>query len=174
VAHAKRVVLVFVARRERRQPAALLDAVEAIAPPGEHLVWIGLVAHVPHEPVVRRVEDAVQCHGEFHRAEAGAEMSAARGHAADQVLAQFGADCAEPVLRLGAQVGGQVHCAEQWKVFEANGHCVQEFTRESMGQDAFAVSWRVPRGIGRTRADSRNARPRRQVQQSRGRVARRL
>ena len=86
---AEGVVLAFGARREGREAAALLDGVELVAPAGEHLVRIGLVADVPDEPVVRRVEDVVQRDGELDRAEAGGEVAAARGDAADQVFAQL-------------------------------------------------------------------------------------
>ena len=75
--------------RKGREPAALLDGVELVAPAGEHLVRIGLVADVPHQPVARRLEDVVQRHRELDGAEARGEMSAARGDAPDQVVAQL-------------------------------------------------------------------------------------
>ena len=82
MADAEGVVFAFGARRERCEPAALLDGVELVAPAGEHLVRIGLVTDVPHQPVARRLEDVVQRHRELDRTEARGEMSAARGDAA--------------------------------------------------------------------------------------------
>ncbi len=87
-------------------PSLLLDGVEPVAAAGEHLVRIGLVTDVPHQPVARRLEDVVQCDRELDGAEARGEMSAARGDALDQVVAQLGADFAELAFRLGAQIGG--------------------------------------------------------------------
>ena len=104
VADAEGVVFAFGARRERREPAALLDGVELVAPAGEHLVRIGLVADVPHQPVARRFENVVQGDGELDRAEPRGEMSAARGDALDQVVAQLVADFAEPVFGMCAQI----------------------------------------------------------------------
>jgi hypothetical protein len=49
-------------------------------------VRIGLVADVPDEPVVRRVEDVVQRDGQFDDAEAGAEMAAGEEAATGQVF----------------------------------------------------------------------------------------
>ena len=87
-----------------REAAVLLDGVEPVAPAGEHLVRIGLVADVPHQPVARRVEDVVQRDGELDRAEPRGEMSAARGDGLDQVVAQLVADFAQPVFGLCAQI----------------------------------------------------------------------
>ena len=50
---AEGVVLAFAALRKARQAAQLAQAAHAVAPAGEYLVRIGLVAHVPHQPVVR-------------------------------------------------------------------------------------------------------------------------
>ena len=75
------------ARRERREAVLLLDGAQLVAPAGQHLVRIGLVADVPHEPVVRRVEDIVQRDRELDGAEAGGEVAAAScATRLDQVL----------------------------------------------------------------------------------------
>ena len=50
---------------------------------------VALVAHVPHQPVVGGVEQIVQGHGQFHHAEAGAEVPAGATHGVEQVGAQF-------------------------------------------------------------------------------------
>ena len=71
------------------RPSVLLDGVQLLAPAGEHLVRIGLVAHVPHQAVVRRVEDIMQGDGQLDRAQAGGEMAAAGADGLDQELAQL-------------------------------------------------------------------------------------
>ncbi len=83
------VVLAFLAARERRQAAFLLDGGDAVAAAGKDLVRVALMAHVPDQAIVRRVEHVVQCHGELHHAKARAEMAAGAGHRLDQITAQF-------------------------------------------------------------------------------------
>src|SRR6185369_3169788 len=95
VADAEGVVLALGARREGGETVLLLDGVQRVAPAGEHLVGIRLVAHVPDQPVTRRLEDVVQGDGELDGAEARGEVSASRGDAADEVLAQLLAELGE-------------------------------------------------------------------------------
>ena len=71
------------------KPAALADGADAVAPAGENLVRISLVADVPDQPVGRRVEDMVQRDGQFDHAEPGAEMAAGLGDRVDGLGAQF-------------------------------------------------------------------------------------
>jgi hypothetical protein len=47
------------------QPAPLAQQIEAVLPPGDHLVHISLVAGVEEDPVLRRVEDPVQRQGQL-------------------------------------------------------------------------------------------------------------
>ena len=63
---------------------------------GQNFVDINLMAHVPDELVLGRVENLVQRDGQFHDAEIRAEMAAALGEALDQ----FGADFAREFLQL--------------------------------------------------------------------------
>ena len=60
-----------------------------LAAPGQDLVRVGLVADVPHQPVVRRVEHVMQRDGQLHRAEIGRQMAAGLAHRVDQKLAQL-------------------------------------------------------------------------------------
>ena len=78
---AEGVVLALVAAREAGDAAELAQRRHALAPAGQHLVRIGLVAHVPDEAVVRRVEDVVQRDRQLDRAEVattGGRRSATR------------------------------------------------------------------------------------------------
>ena len=50
---------------------------------------IGLVADIPHQPVVRRVEHVMQRDGQFHRAQIGRQMPAGLAHRLDDVGAQL-------------------------------------------------------------------------------------
>ena len=89
VCGAERVVVALAALRETAQAAQLPQGVHAFAPAGQYLVRIGLVAHVPYQPVVRGIEHIVQRHREFHRAEVGAQVAAGLGHAGQQKGAQL-------------------------------------------------------------------------------------
>ena len=81
---AERVVFALGALGEAGQAAALAQRADAVAPAGQDLVRIGLVADVPDQPVVRRVEHVVQRHRQFDHAEAGAEMPAGDRHRVDR------------------------------------------------------------------------------------------
>src|SRR5271166_5277302 len=56
---------------------------------GQDLVRIGLVSHVPNEPVPRRIEDVVQRHCQFDDAEARAQMAARPGDRSNGLRTQF-------------------------------------------------------------------------------------
>ena len=92
VADAEGVVLALGAARKRGEPAVALDGVQPVAPAGQHLVRVGLVADVPHQPVVRRVVHVVQREGELDGAEARREMTAHLAHGLDQVAPQLVGD----------------------------------------------------------------------------------
>ncbi len=53
------------------------------------LCGIALVAHVPDQAVVGRIEHVVQGDGELHHAEARAEVTAGHGDGADRLRTQF-------------------------------------------------------------------------------------
>ena len=61
---------------------------EAVAAAGDDLVPVGLVPHVPHDLVARRVEYVVQREGEIDRAEAGTEVPAGAAHLGEDLVAQ--------------------------------------------------------------------------------------
>jgi hypothetical protein len=89
VARAEHVVRALAAAQESGRPVGALDPAQRLAASGERLVAVGLVADVPDDPVVRRVEDGVQRHGQLDRAETAREVSAHLGAQLDQVLAQL-------------------------------------------------------------------------------------
>ena len=86
---AERIVFALGALGESGKPAALAQRADPVAAAGENLVWIGLVADVPDEPVGRRIENVVQRHREFDDAKTGAKMAAGDGNRVDGFLAQF-------------------------------------------------------------------------------------
>ena len=80
---AERIVFALGALGETGQSAALAHGADAVAPAGQDLVRIGLMADVPDQLVVRGVEDVMQGDGQLDHAEAGAEMAAGHRHRTD-------------------------------------------------------------------------------------------
>ena len=74
--NAERIIAALVAFREGRQPAVFPDGMQPVAAPGEDLVPVGLVAHIPHQPVVRCIENIMQSNRQLDRAQAGGEVTA--------------------------------------------------------------------------------------------------
>ena len=110
---AEGVVLALRALREAGQPAQLAQRAHALAPAGEDLVRIGLVAHVPHQPVIGRLEHVVQRDRQLDGAEVGRQMSARLRDALQHEIAQLGGKLLEFVPREAAQVGGAVDGLQQ-------------------------------------------------------------
>ncbi len=119
MADAETVVDALRTRRERREAAALLDAREPPAAAGQHLVRVRLVAHVPDQPVIGRVEDVVKRDRELDRAEAGRKVAAHLADGFDEVLAQLVREGAQVAARQCPQVGRRLDRGEQ-----ALGHFV--------------------------------------------------
>jgi len=82
----------------------LLDGMQTIAPPGQDFVRVGLVAHVPYQPVARCVVDVMQRDRELHGTEPGGEMSAAGTDALNQEVSQLACQPRELPGRELAQV----------------------------------------------------------------------
>ena len=59
---AEGVVFALRALGEARQAVRLAQGADPVAAAGEDLVRVGLVAHVPDQPVARRVEHVMQRH----------------------------------------------------------------------------------------------------------------
>ena len=110
---AERVEVALRALGEAGEPAALAQRADAVAPAGQDLVRIGLVADVPDQPVVRRVEDGMQRDRKLDDAEAGAEMSAGHGDRVDGLAAQLVGDLAKLGRRQAPQVGGPGDTVEE-------------------------------------------------------------
>ena len=73
-------------RGKPEMPLPHAQLLHAFAPAGEDLVPVGLVADVPHDAVVGRVEHVMQRDRELDRAEVGREMAAGLAHRFEQEL----------------------------------------------------------------------------------------
>src|SRR5689334_23234075 len=111
VRRAERVVFAFRPLGEPRQPAALADRADAVAPAGKNLVRVSLMADIPDQPVMRRVENVVHRHRQLDDPEPGPEMATRDRHRVDQLgpqlvghLAQIGFGQAPQIGRYGDPV----------------------------------------------------------------------
>ncbi len=95
------------------RPSALAQRLHAVAPSGQDLVRIGLMADIPDDAVLRRVEDIMQGDGQFDHAEAGAEMAAGDGYGVNGGAADVLGHGAQIALGQSAQVGGDFHLVQQ-------------------------------------------------------------
>jgi hypothetical protein len=123
------VVVAFGALGEAGQTAALAERPNAIAPAGEDLVRIGLMAHVPDQPVVRCIENRVQRHGEFDDPKAGAQMSAGDRNRVHRLAAQLVRHLAKLVVAKLTEIGGGPESVEQGG---SNIHYQDAFARDDV------------------------------------------
>ena len=110
---AERIVFALGALGETGKPAALAQGADAVAASGEDFVRIALVADVPDQPVVRRVEDVMQRYRQFDDTKPGAEMSAGLGHRADELNPQFVRDLPQMVRLEPTQIVRRLDLVEQ-------------------------------------------------------------
>ena len=113
VAGPHRVVLALRPLGEAAQPPVLAQGGEPVLAAGEQFVGVGLVAHIPDQPVTGRVEHVVQGQGEFDHAEAGRQVAAGPGHGGDDGLAEFTGELFHLRHAEVAQVGGGVDGVQQ-------------------------------------------------------------
>src|SRR3954469_7966165 len=111
---AERVVFAFFPLRKRCQAVFLLDRRDAVAPTGQDLVRIALMADVPDQPIAWRVEKPVQRDSELDDTEPGTEVAARRGDRFDEIRAQLARNLIELGLRNLAQVRGIFDLRKVW------------------------------------------------------------
>ena len=74
---------------------------------------IGLVADIPDQPIIRRVEDMMQRDRQLHDAEARAEMTAGQGHGVDQLCAQLSGKLRQIAFGQKPEVGGDLDLVKE-------------------------------------------------------------
>ncbi len=113
VRRAKGVVLALVTARKAAHAAQLAQRRHAVAPARQDLVGVGLVTHVPHQAVARRVEHVVQRDGELHCAQVGRQVPAGARHVLQQIVAQLHGQLLELGARQPLDVGGGIDPGQQ-------------------------------------------------------------
>ncbi|GHE47751.1 hypothetical protein GCM10019059_03120 [Camelimonas fluminis] len=91
----------------------LAQGADAVAPSGQDFVRIGLVADVPDNAVVRRVEDIMEGDGQLDHAKPGAKMAAGDRDRINGFGAQFVGDLRQIAFGERPQVGGDAHLIEE-------------------------------------------------------------
>ncbi|MCY1506006.1 hypothetical protein D9M68_402400 [compost metagenome] len=141
MADAEGVVFAFHAAREGGDAVLLAQGAHLLTASGEDLVRVGLVAHVPDQPVVRRVVDVVQGDGQFHHAEAGTEMPAGLADGVKEVLAQFVGQGFQLRVAKPAQLVRRRRAVEQGRdgafagdLVERRGHQAYRYGQKKMRQ----------------------------------------
>src|SRR5262249_50251290 len=89
------VVFALGALGEAGKPAALPQRPDAVATAGQDLMWIGLMADVPDQPVLRGIEHGVEGDRQLDYPQPGAEMAPGDRHRVHGFLAQFVGQLAE-------------------------------------------------------------------------------
>ena len=86
---AERIELALVAFRKTGDALPHAQPIHRLAPPGQHLVPVGLMADVPYQAVVRGVEYVMQRNRQLDSAEVRRQMAAGLADRIDQKFAQF-------------------------------------------------------------------------------------
>jgi hypothetical protein len=113
----------------RVQTVFLADALHPIASTGEDLVGIGLVAHVPHQPIERGVVDVVQRHRQFDGAEPGGKMATGATHRTQQIFTQFVAQHGQSLEGQGSQLDRRIREGQVGEIAYINAHIVTVIQR---------------------------------------------
>lgn len=102
--HAESIVFRFGAFGKTRQAAILAHAAHAALAAGEDFMRIALMAHIPHQFILRRVIHIMQRHRKLHRTQIAGEMAAGFAHRFQQESAQFFGHLRQLVSAEGAQI----------------------------------------------------------------------
>ena len=97
------------------KPAGGTNRVHPAAPARQDLVPVGLVADIPDELVLRRIEDVVHGNCQFDDTQAGAEVATRLRDFVDNVSAQLLAQLAELLGIEVLHVNGKVHRVQKWR-----------------------------------------------------------
>ena len=101
---AERVVLAFGALGEAGQASALAQGPDPIAAAGQDLVRIGLVPHIPHQPVPRSVENMMQSDRQLHDPQPSPKVPAGDCNRIDRFGAQLVGHLPQARLRKAPQI----------------------------------------------------------------------
>ena len=113
MAGTERVVNALGAAGEAGKAVLLAQRADAVAPAGQHLVRVGLMADVPDQAIVGGVEHGMKRHCELDHAETGTKVSAGHRDGVDHLRAQFVGDLAQLRAVERPQIGWRLDGVEQ-------------------------------------------------------------
>ena len=87
----KCVIFALVGRRERTKPSQMAVSREGIASACQDFVTCSLMPHIPYNPVVRRIENVVQCDRKLYHSKSAGEMTGIIGHSLYDFLTELAA-----------------------------------------------------------------------------------
>ncbi len=120
VAGGEGVVGTFAHLGEAAQPVQLAEGIETVPTTGQQFVGVGLMAHVPNQLVLGRIQDVMQGDGQLHRAEARRQMAARSGHHVDDRPPDFFGQPGQVAHGNFLEIGRGVNGGKQGR---AHGYC---------------------------------------------------
>jgi hypothetical protein len=122
---AKGVVFALATLGKARQAARLAQGADAVAPPGQDLVRIGLMPHIPDHLVSRGFEHIMQRHGQFDHAQTRTQMPARLPDSMDHFGANIVGQAAQFRQRQAAHIGGKLHpIKDRCRKFGTHDRCL--------------------------------------------------
>ena len=115
---AERIVIALGTLGEAGKATGGAQRADAVAPAGQDLVRIGLMADIPDQPVLRGIEDIVDRGGQLDDAETRAEVAAGHRHGVDGLLPQFIGDLPDLLDLQLAKIGGRADRIEKRRFAE--------------------------------------------------------
>ena len=109
----KSIKFAFIALWKTRHAIQLAQGMHLVAATGENFVRIGLMTHVPHQSVVRGVENVMQGNGQLDGAKVGAEVSAGFSDTFQHKRAQLVCQGAQLRWRQTSQICGGINIFQQ-------------------------------------------------------------
>ena len=90
MAHAEGVIDTLLALRKRREALGLADRAQTLLAASQNLMWVGLMADIPHDTILGGVVQVVQGDSEFDGTETGGKVAAACTDRCQQKGTHFG------------------------------------------------------------------------------------
>ena len=89
MSRAKRIIFTFRALGKTGQAPLLAQSANTVAPSGQNFMGIALMAHIPDQPIIRRVENIMDSRGQFDNAEPCPQMATGLRNRINGFGAQF-------------------------------------------------------------------------------------
>ncbi len=98
----------FLAAGEAGKAARLAQCTDTVTAAGEYFMRVGLVADIPDQPILRRVKNMMQRHGQLNNPKARAQMPAGMGNGRNGLRTQLIGELLQLVNRKAPDVSGVV------------------------------------------------------------------